>query len=74
MDTEFQAEDFGFQSLSVELGFWIPIVSEIPDSMSCILDSEAQDSGFHKQIFPDSGIENPLHWAKLFCYFNECRP
>ena len=41
MDTEFQAEDFGFQSLSVELGFSIPIVIEIPDSMSCILDSKA---------------------------------
>ena len=52
MDTEFQAEDFGFQSLSVELGFWIPIVSEIPDSMSSILESKAQDSGFHKQNFP----------------------
>ena len=26
------------------------------------------------KIFPDFGIENPLHWAKLFCYFNEGRP
>ena len=25
-----------FQSLSVELGFWIPILSWIPDSLSCI--------------------------------------
>ena len=33
-----------FQSLSVELGFWIPILSRIPDSLSCILDSKAQDS------------------------------
>ena len=36
----------------MELGFWpwIPIVSGIPDSLSCIfLDSNTQDSGFHKQ-------------------------
>ena len=25
----------GFQSLSVELGFWIQIVKEVPDSLSC---------------------------------------
>ena len=28
-----------FQSLSVELGFWIPILSRIPDSLRCIPDS-----------------------------------
>ena len=39
-------------SLSVKLGFWIPIVSGIPDSLSCIPDSKAQDFGFHKQKFP----------------------
>ena len=43
--------DYGFQlldsgSLSVELGFWIPIVSGVPDSLTCI-----QDSRFHKQTF-----------------------
>ena len=43
-------------SLSVELGFQIPIVSGIPDSLSCFLDSKAQDSGLHKQIFPDFGF------------------
>ena len=36
-------------SLLVELGFRIPIVSDIPDSFSCIQDFKAQDSGFHKQ-------------------------
>ena len=37
----------GFRILSsVELGFWIPIVSVIPKSLSCIPDSKAQDSGF----------------------------
>ena len=41
----------GFQSLSVELAFWIPIANGIPDPLSCIPDSKAQDSGFHMQIF-----------------------
>ena len=40
----------------MELGFWIPIFSGIPDSLSCILDSKAQDSGFNEQTFP--GILN----------------
>ena len=30
---------------------WISIVSGIPDSLSCIPDSKAQDSGLHKQNF-----------------------
>ena len=47
--------DSGSHSLSVELGFWIAIVSGIPDSPSCIPVSKAWDSGFHKQIFPYSG-------------------
>ena len=33
-------------SQSVELGFCIPIVSGILDSLTCITDSKAQDSGF----------------------------
>ena len=41
-------------SLSVELGFRISIVDGILDSLSCIPDSNAQDSGFHKSNFPDS--------------------
>ena len=48
--------DSGFKSLSVEVGFWIAIVSVIPDSLSCIPGSKAQDSGLHKQIFLDSGF------------------
>ena len=48
--------DYGFQlldsgSLSVEVGFWIPIVSGVPDSLTCIQDSIVQDSRFHKQTF-----------------------
>ena len=33
-------------------GLQTPIVSGIPDSMSCIPNSKAQASGFHKQKFP----------------------
>ena len=36
----------------MELGFRIPILSGIPDSLSCIPDSKVQDSRFHKQSFP----------------------
>ena len=34
----------GFQSLSAELGFWIPIVCGILDSLSCIPDYKGQQS------------------------------
>ena len=70
----------GFQlldskSFSVELGSQIPIVSGISDSYSCIPDSKAQDSGFHRQKkfkiqdstcknFPDTGIRIPLPRAR----------
>ena len=52
VDSGFHAVESGFRAgtgrlcLSVELGFWIPIVSRIP------ADSKAQDSGFSKQKFP----------------------
>ena len=36
----------------MELGFWITIVSGIPNSLSCIPDLKAQDSEFHKQKVP----------------------
>ena len=38
--------DSGFQSL---VGFQIPIISGIPDSLCCIPDSKAQDSEFHSK-------------------------
>ena len=44
------------------LGFWIPLVIGTPDSLSCITDSKAQDSGFHKKSFPP--FRFPLHGAK----------
>ena len=43
LDSSFHAVDFGFKkikesnlNLPVEVVFWIPIVSGIPDSLSCI--------------------------------------
>ena len=42
---EFQVLDFSLW-MSVERGFWIAIVSGIPDSLSCITDSQAQYTGF----------------------------
>ena len=52
MDSGFRIPDTGFQSLSVELGLWIPGFSGIPDSLSYSPDSKAQDSGFHCQNIP----------------------
>ena len=56
--------DFGFQS----------IISGIPDLLSFITDSKTQDSRFHRQKFPDSGIWIPLNgvitWNwNVFNYF-----
>ena len=50
----FQIPGTLFQCLPA--GFWIPIVSGIPDSLSGIADSKTQDSGFFKQKF--SGFRN----------------
>ena len=47
-------------SLSVELGFRIPTISGIQDSLSCIPDFKDQDSGTHnKKIAPNSECEFP---------------
>jgi len=46
----FRIQGTGFQSVSETL-FWIPNVSGILNSLSCILDSKAQDSAFHEQKF-----------------------
>ena len=48
----FRIPGTGFQSLLVEVAFRLPIVSNIPDSLSCILDYKTPDSGFHEQEFP----------------------
>ena len=52
-----------FQSLSVKLGFWIPILSRIPDSLRCIPDSIAQDSGFYKQKFHGFRNTDSITWS-----------
>ena len=63
----FQIPGTGFQSLSVELGFWIPIFRRIPDSTSTF--SQIPDST--SQNFLHSGIRNPLHGASFKC---PCQP
>ena len=70
LDFEFYATDSRFQVinfiLSVELGFWIPIFSGIPDSLSCIPDSKAQDFRFHEQKFPCLRNSDSLTWGEKF--------
>ena len=66
--------DSGFRipdSFSVEIRFQISIASRILDSGSSIPDSKAQDSGFHKQNHPDSGIYVARHVSmsiRLTCW------
>ena len=62
----------GFQSFSVERGFWIPFLSGISEYLSSILDSKALHSGFYKQKF--SRLRNPdsLTWGEeLVKYFSD---
>ena len=53
-------------------GFRIPIVSGIPDSWTCILDSKALDSTFYKFKFPGFRIaqakisRDPESWLPLY--------
>ena len=51
LDSGFHIMDSRFQVLDSSLCHlnWIPIVSWIPDSLSCILDSRVQDSTFQEQ-------------------------
>ena len=56
-------------SLSEKLGFWIPIFSGIQVSLSWIPDSKAQDFGFRKQIFQDSGFhKQKFPFLDWFCF------
>ena len=69
----FRIPGYGFQSFSVEPGFWIPIFSGVPHSLCCIRipkpriwDSTSKlfpDSESHKQKF--TGFRNPdsLSWG-----------
>ena len=65
LDRGFRIPGNWFQSLWVELGFWIPVVHGIPDSLNCIPDSKAQDSRFHKQNFPGFGNPDSLTWGDI---------
>ena len=60
----FRIPGTGFRSLLVKFGFWIPIFSRIPDSLSCIPDTKAQDSRFQKKIFPESVIQISSTWSE----------
>ena len=64
----FRIAGTGFHSLSVELEFWIPIASGIPDSLSCIPDSTStffSDFGFHAQNFSGFHNQDSLTWGEL---------
>ena len=50
-------------SLSVELGYRIPIVCGILDSFSCIPIPQAQDLKFHQQKFPRFQNSDSLSWG-----------
>ena len=74
LDSGLHAVDSGFQLLDSS-GIWIPILSRIPDSLSCIPDCKALGSKFLKEKcswilesksknITDSGIRIPLHGAK----------
>ena len=55
MGFEFQVLD----SLSLKLGIRIAIVTGISDSLTCIPDSKAQESGSYTSNFPDSKFQQP---------------
>ena len=57
-------------SLSVELGFQISILSKIPVSLSYIPDSKAQDSGFHERKFVGFRNLYSLIWGDISCRKN----
>ena len=61
-DCGLEAVDSGFQdwipdSVIVEKGFRILFITGIPDSLSCILESKARDSGIHEPKF--APFQNP---------------
>ena len=58
MDFEFQVLD----SLSLKLGIRKPIVTGTSDSLTCIPDFKALESGSHNSNFPDSKFQR----AKIF--------
>ena len=67
-DSRYQAVNLNF--LSVEL----PIDRGIPDSLCCIPNPRAQDSGFHKQKIPEFRIPRAklsrIHGETRLSYFS----
>ena len=72
----------GFQSFSVERGFWIPFLSGISEYLSSILDSKAPEFRIPRakclgvldstnKNFPDSRIRTPLHGASTSQTFSD---
>ena len=59
MDSGFQGQD-----LSLELGFGTPIITGNPDSLSCMPDPKARDSGFHKQKVSGFPYIGRTEWIK----------
>ena len=53
--------DSGFQSCSVEPGFWIPIFSGIPDSLCCIRIPKPRIQDPTSKNLPDPGIRIPIN-------------
>ena len=51
--------------LTMECGFRIPIVCGIPDSLSCILDFEAEDLDTTSETFPDFGILQAKIYSRI---------
>ena len=76
LDSGFHAVDSGFHNywiahlFSVKLWFCIPIVSGTPDFYSCISDSKAQDSRYHKQKFPRFRNSDSLTWRETKIFFS----
>ena len=52
-------------SWTMEIGFRVSIVCWIPDSLSWITDSNAQDSGFHQHWKISSIPENPDYFRSF---------
>ena len=49
----------------MEFGFRIPIVCGIPDSLSCILDFEAEDLDTTSENLPDFGIPQAKIYSRI---------
>ena len=60
LDSGFRISGTEFQFLPVELGFWIAIVSRIPDSLSCI--PAQAHSRYRTRFQASSGNSDSANW------------